>query len=70
MGHILIPYCWKEIYFHRSCSFSIQSILGKESKGGPQTIFFTPLNPFGGDFDEEELCDDHTIPQKVLYHSS
>ena len=75
-GYILIPYNWKEYIFHRGCSFSIQSILenglipgGKESKGGRQTIFFTPLNPFGGDSDEEEPRDDYTIPQKVHYHS-
>ena len=27
MQHILIPYNWKQFVFHRSCSFSIQSIL-------------------------------------------
>ena len=44
---------------------------GKESKGGRQTIFFTPLNPFGGDSDEEEEpCDDYTFAQIVHYHSS
>ena len=36
---------------------------------GRQTVFFTPLNPFGGDSDEEELHDDDTVPQKVYYHS-
>ena len=48
-------------FFHWCCSFSIQSILenelipgGKESDEERQTIFFTPLNPLGGDSDEEE----------------
>ena len=61
---------------HRSCSFSIQTILenglipgGKESHKGRHTIFFTPLNPFSGDPEEEELPDDYTVPQKVHYHS-
>ena len=54
MGYVLIPHNWKEYIYHRGCSFSIQSILesglilgGKESHKGRQTIFFTPLNPFG-----------------------
>ena len=53
-------------------AFNIQSILengvipgGKESDKGRQTIFCTPLNPFGVDSDEEEPSDDYTIPQKV-----
>ena len=60
MEYIRIPYKWKEYIFHRGCSSSIQSIRenglipgGKESDKGRQTIFFTPLNPFGGDSDEE-----------------
>ena len=28
-------------------------------------VFFIPLSPVGGDFDEEEPFVDHTIPQKV-----
>ena len=42
---------------------------GKESDKGRETVFFTPLNPFGGDDDEEEPRDDYTVPQKVHYHS-
>ena len=68
MAHILIPYDLKEYLFHRGRSFSIQSIQetglipgGKESKGGRQTIFFTPLNPLG---------DDYTIHRKVHHHSN
>ena len=71
MEYIRNPCNWKECIFHRGCSFSIQSILenglipgGKESDKGRQTIFFTPLNPIGGDSDEEEPRDDYTIPQK------
>ena len=41
----------------------------EESDKGRQTIFFTPLDPFGGDCNEEEPSDDYTIPQKVHYHS-
>ena len=61
----------KSAFFHRGCSFSIQSILenglipgGKESDKGRQTVFFTPLNPFGGDPKEEEPRDDYTVPQR------
>ena len=68
---------WKRFIFHRGCSFSIQSNLenglipgGKESKGGRQTIFFTPLDPFGENSDEEETRDDCTILQTVHYHSN
>ena len=38
--------------------------MDRKSKRGRQTIFFTPLNPFGEDSDEEETRDDYTIPQK------
>ena len=76
MGYVRIPCNWKKFMYHRRCSFSIQSILenglipgGKESHKGRQSVFFTPLNHFGGDSDEEELRDDHTIPQKVHYYS-
>ena len=29
--------------------------------------FFTPLDPFGNNPDEEKLHDDYTVPQKVHY---
>ena len=61
----------KSLCFTRVCSFSIQSILengliagGKQSKEGRQTIFFTSLNPFGENPDEEAPSDDYTIPQR------
>ena len=60
MGHVAIPYKWKEFLFHRGCSYDVSSILksgliagGRESEEGGQTIFFTPLSPFGDNPDEE-----------------
>ena len=59
MGHVAIPYKWKEFLFHRGCSYDVTSIFksglitgGRESKEGIQTILFTPLNPFGDNPDE------------------
>ena len=40
----------------------------RASKDDRLTVFFTPLNPFGRDSDEEEPRDDNTIPQKA-HHS-
>ena len=61
MGYTSIPCIRKEYIFHRGCSWSVQSILGrglipggKESDNARQTVFFTPLNPFGENPDEEE----------------
>ena len=66
----------ERVCFFQVCSFNIQSILenglipvGKECDKGRQTVFFTPLNAFGGDSDEEEPRDDYTVPQQVHYHS-
>ena len=57
------------------CSYDATSILksglfagGGESKEG-QTIFFTPLKPFGDIPDEEEPRDDLSKPIKAHYHS-
>ena len=77
MGYIRIFfYNRKEYIFTGVVLFSIQSILenglipgGKQSDNGRQTVFFTPLNLFGGDSDEEEPCHDYTVPQKVHCHS-
>ena len=62
--------------FHRGCSYIADSILGtglvagrKESKEGRQTIFSTPLNPFGDNPDEEEISNDLSVPRKVDYRS-
>ena len=66
----------ERVFFTEVVFFSIQSILenvlipgGHESDKGRQTVLFTPLNPFGGDSDEEEPRDDYTVPQKLHYHS-
>ena len=74
MGHVANPYTCKEFLFHRGCSYKVQSILragliagGRESKRGWQTIFFTPLNPFCPNPDEEGLNDDLSKPRKVHY---
>ena len=40
----------------------------RATKDDRLTVFFTPLNPFGRDSDEEEPRDDNTIPQKA-HHS-
>ena len=55
MGHVTIPWKWKELLFHRGCSYDVTSIFmsgliagGRESKEGSHTIFFALLNPFGG----------------------
>ena len=77
MGYVQIPYNWKKNVFTRGCSFSIQSIPenglipgGHGGDKGGQTIFITPLNPFGEDYDEEESREDDSIPHEVHYHSS
>ena len=57
MGHVAIPYGWKEFVFHRGWSFNLSSILEIgliawwiESTEGRHTFFFTPLNPFWAKF--------------------
>ena len=58
------------------CSYDATSILksglfagGGESKEGRQTIFFTPLKPFGDISDEEEPRNDLSKPRKAHHHS-
>ena len=75
MGYTSIPYNWKEHMFSQKL-WSVQSILGsglipggKESDKARQAVFFTPLNPFGANPDEEEPHDDYAVHQKVHYHS-
>ena len=77
MGHVAIPYNWKEFVFHRGCSFNINSsfetgliVGGGESKEERQTIIFTPLNPFGDNPDEEAPGVDLSVPRKVYYHTN
>ena len=62
MGHILIPYKWKELIFSKGLFFFQHSIYSRERS-------HTPLNPSGRDSDEEEPRDDYTIPQTVHDHS-
>ena len=72
LGHVVISYEWKEFLFHRGCSYNVQSILksglmagGRQSKQGRQTIFFTPLNPFGPNLDEGKFSGDFSKPRKA-----
>ena len=66
MGHVAIPYNWKEFQFHRGSSFNVTSILksgliaGGQEKQGRKT----PLNPFG-DNPEEELRNDLPKPKNT-----
>ena len=71
MGHVVIPFNWKQILFHRGCSFNLKSILeagliggGKESREGRQTVFFTPLAPRREEI-EEDFKHDLSKPRKV-----
>ena len=78
MGHVAVPFKWKEFLVYRGCSFDVTSILksgliagGRESKEGRQTIFFTPLNLFGDNPDEEELSEDFCeMRTKVLQQAT
>ena len=51
---------WKEFVFHRGFSFKLTSILnagptagGREGRETRHTVFFTPLNPWGNEIEEE-----------------
>ena len=76
MSHVLIPYNWIEFIFHKGSVYNQVSITqsglvagGKESKEGRQSVFFTPLGPFGSDaHEEEEPSEDYSKPRKVHYH--
>ena len=43
--------------------------VGKQSREGRQTVFFSPLNPLGQDDEEESIHNDMTIPRK-FHHCS
>ena len=67
MGHVPIPFNWKEFVFHRGCSFNLETGLikgGKGTKEGRHTIFFTLFNAFGENSDEEEHSDDISLDQE------
>ena len=61
LGHVTIPFNWKEFIFHEGSSFDCTSILKSElvagkrtSKDGRQTVFFAPLSPMFENDPEEE----------------
>ena len=73
MGHVYISPNWKQFVFNRGCSFDLKFLLGagliargREGRENRHTVFFTPLNPWGTEV-EEEYCDDLTKPRKVHY---
>ena len=73
MDHVAIPYNWKEFEILPTSILSLpqDTLLEEEkSKEGRPTIFFTPLNLFGENSDEEAPSDDLSIPRKVRYHSN
>ena len=71
MEYTIIPHNWKEYIFHKGISWNSQSILvsgkipgRKENDKDRQGVFFTTLDPFGNNPDEEKPHDDCTVPQK------
>ena len=63
---------WEEFTLRRRSSWDAQSIKGsglipggKGNDSSRQAFFFTPLDEFGNNPDDETLHDDYTIPQKV-----
>ena len=74
MGHVAIPYNWKEFLFHRGGSFNCTSILQSgliagERKQRRTTDHFHASQPVWGYPDEEHPTDNLSIPRKVHYHS-
>ena len=72
MNHVAFPLRWEEFQYDRGSSFILSNTLqagliegGKTPKEGRQTVFFTPLDPFGDDTEEE--YDDLSTPRKVHY---
>ena len=71
MGHVAIPFKWKQFLFHRGCSFNLKSILvaglvagRKESREGRQTVGFTHLDPWRNEI-EEQFQGDMSKPRRV-----
>ena len=75
MGHVAIPYNWKEFLFHRGCSFNSTSILqsgliaGERKQRRTTDRFLHASQPVWGYPDEEHPTDDPSIPRKVHCHS-
>ena len=70
-GYVRMQLSWKQILFHRGCSFNLKSILGagliaggREGRENRHTVFFTPFFPRGTEI-EEEFHDDLTKPRNV-----
>ena len=76
MGHVKIPTDWKEFVFHTGCSkdkrsfFGQASLLEKETKVEDRQFFFTPLNLFGQNSDEEAPGESLTSQYPVKYMSA
>ena len=73
MDHVAIPIEWKEFLFQRGYSINTNLTYGthrygKESKEGRQTVFFTPLDPWR-DETEEEFDSDLFKSRTVHYQS-
>ena len=68
MGHVAIPFKWKEFLFDRGCSFDVTSIL-KSGRKRKQRKKADHLNPFGDNPDEEEPDDDLSKPRTMHYQS-
>ena len=54
-----LSFNWKQFVFHQGCSFNFKSVLEagliagrRESREGRQTVFFTPLDPWGDEIEE------------------
>ena len=75
IGHVAIPYRWKEFLFDRGCSFQVTSILKsglirtRKQRKKTDHLLHT-FQPFGDNPDEEKPSDDPSKPRKVHFHSN
>ena len=72
LNDVAIPFGWKEYLCHVEGSFTLHSnmqavliAVGKDTKEGRQSVFFTALDPLSDEPDEE--YEDSTKPRKVHY---
>ena len=71
LGHVTIPYNWKEFTFHKGRSFDCTSILKSGIvAGGRQTVFFAPLNPKILTEPPEILTSDDFTKPRMEHHRS
>ena len=75
IGHVRIPYNWKEFLFHRGVlvmslqsSYQESSLEDEKAKKEDRSSSSHTLNPFGDNPDGEEFSDDVSKSGKVLYH--